>query len=363
MGAVAAVAIAVNSQRHTLTDAFRRLGRLSPGWLLAALAVETVSFVVAAELQHHLLAAGGVRLDRGFLLAVTYASTAVSAVLPAGVAFSAGYTYRRLTRKGASARLAVWALVASGVVSTAALVVLGLAGAQVLGVGITRSGPGKLAVGLATAGAVGAVVLLAWISRQPSRLKNIEGALARTARLSRRLGRSGRVRGPNQAAWLQATPSDPVPMGISSWLGASSLAAASWVVDWVALAAAFVALRLGVPWHGLLLAYVASQIAASLPVLGCIGLAEGSLTVALVCIGVRSDSALAVALVYRLISFWVTLPIGWLAWVHLRRVEGRPEAPGPAAHEAVRPDEDIFSVAKSRHEPKHSAAVVTPLRN
>ena len=78
---------------------------------------------------------------------------------------------------------------------------------------------------------------------------------------------------------------------------------------------------------------VASQVAASLPVLGCVGLVEVSLTVALVCSGVRPDSALAAALLYRLIGFWSTLPVGWLAWTWLRRRE-QPEAVLSADHKA-----------------------------
>jgi putative heme transporter len=344
VGVALALAVALSSQWHTLAEAIRRLGRLAPWWLAAALVVETISFVVAAELQRHLLVAGGVRLGRGFMVALTYASTAVSAVLPAGVAFSASYSYRRLTRRGSSAPLAVWTLVASGVVSTAALAVLGLAGAEVLGVGIMRSPLAELATGLIAGGATGAVVLLGWISRQPSRLKKITAFWARVARLPRALARRRRVRGESQGSWLVEAQGQPVPMGISSWLGASALATAAWVVDWAVLALAFVALGLGVPWHGLLLAYVASQLAASLPVVGCVGLAEGSLTVALVCIGTRPDSALAVALVYRLVSFWATLPIGWLAWAHLRQEERR-AAPCSAVKEPLLHGDGILSLA------------------
>ena len=77
----------------------------------------------------------------------------------------------------------------------------------------------------------------------------------------------------------------------------------------------------GVPWSRLLWAYVVIQLIVSIPFVGCIGLAEGSMTLALICIGVRPAPALAVVLVYRLVSFWLTLPLGWFASRYLARAE------------------------------------------
>ena len=45
------------------------------------------------------------------------------------------------------------------------------------------------------------------------------------------------------------------------------------------------------------------------------------MSVALICIGVRPAPALAVVLVYRLVSFWLTLPLGWFASRYLARAE------------------------------------------
>jgi uncharacterized membrane protein YbhN (UPF0104 family) len=45
---------------------------------------------------------------------------------------------------------------------------------------------------------------------------------------------------------------------------------------------------------------------------------------ALVCSGVRPSAAIAGVLVYRLVSFWLVLPAGWLAWGYLDRRQARP---------------------------------------
>jgi hypothetical protein len=51
---------------------------------------------------------------------------------------------------------------------------------------------------------------------------------------------------------------------------------------------------------------------------GC-GLVEGSLTLALVAGGGTASAALAAVLLYRLISYWGTLPVGGIGYLVIRR--------------------------------------------
>ena len=330
---VVAVTVALAAHSHTLRDATRHLGRLSPGWLGLAVLAEGVSLVMSAELQRHLLASAGARLGRRFLVAVAYASGAVSALLPAGAALSASYSYRRLTGRGASRTLTAWVLVASGVVSIVALLFLGLVGAQVRG--LLCSALGRLAGGAITTAGIGALALLAWTSRG-SRLETISASVERGLDRADALLRLGRRRTVDQRLVLLSADGDEIAMGTTAWLGAVFLAAGNWLVDCAALALAFLALGVAVPWPGLLLAYVVSQIVVALPVLGCIGVAEGSVTLVLTCLGVAPDRALAVAVLYRLVTFWSVLPMGWLAWAHLRRQEGRVGLGSPASRDSLR---------------------------
>jgi uncharacterized protein (TIRG00374 family) len=93
---------------------------------------------------------------------------------------------------------------------------------------------------------------------------------------------------------------------------------ANWVLDCGCLALSFVALGVGVPWKGLLLAYGAGQLAANLPITpGGLGVVEGSLTIALVAFGGSKVSTVAVVLLYRILSFWIELPVGWATWATL----------------------------------------------
>ena len=76
----------------------------------------------------------------------------------------------------------------------------------------------------------------------------------------------------------------------------------------------FLAIDAPIPWTGLLLAYGAGQLAATLPITpGGLGVVEGSITVALVAFGGAETSTAYAVLLYRIISFWFILVLGWLA--------------------------------------------------
>ena len=119
----------------------------------------------------------------------------------------------------------------------------------------------------------------------------------------------------------------------------------NWLLDCACFAMMFLALDVPIPWKGLLLAYGAGQLAASLPITpGGLGVVEGFITVALVAFGGSEASTAYTVLLYRIISFWMILVIGWafigqLA-LQVRRgrwnrqalssdVEAGPEAYGP----------------------------------
>ena len=100
-----------------------------------------------------------------------------------------------------------------------------------------------------------------------------------------------------------------------------------WVADCGCLAFAFLAVGAPVPWQGLLLAYCAAQLAVNLPITpGGLGVVEGSLTVALVAFGGGRAPVVAAVLLYRLISFWLPLPVGAGCYVVLARKRRRQES-------------------------------------
>ena len=76
-----------------------------------------------------------------------------------------------------------------------------------------------------------------------------------------------------------------------------------------------------------LLAYVVAQVMGMVPLTpGGLGFVETGLTGALVLAGVAADAAVLATLLYRLVSFWMPIPIGALAWAGL--AVNRPGAAG-----------------------------------
>jgi uncharacterized membrane protein YbhN (UPF0104 family) len=311
VAASAAVVAGVAIQRHAVLDAAARLGRVSPPLLLVALLFEAVSLTAAAELQRRLLSGGGVRTRLRSLLALVWASNAVGAVLPAGAAASTVYTYRQLTRRGAPSTVVGWLLATSGVISGAALALLVVVGAQLRGVLSRCSAVDALEVVASMGAVVGTIGVLAWASAHPGRIT----AVARRARRPRPRSRVG---GPAPDR-RRISELPPVALSGGAWATIGALAVANWAADGAVLAVSLVAVGARPYWCGVVFAYALSQVAASVPLLpGSIGVAEGSLVVALMCAGVGAPEALAATLLYRVASFWLQLPPGAAAWAALR---------------------------------------------
>jgi uncharacterized protein (TIRG00374 family) len=93
---------------------------------------------------------------------------------------------------------------------------------------------------------------------------------------------------------------------------------ANWLFDCTCFAVMFLAVHSTIPWKGLLLAYGAGQLAAALPITpGGLGAVEGSITIALVAFGGAQVTTVDAVLIYRIISFWLVLLVGWAAWAQL----------------------------------------------
>jgi hypothetical protein len=100
----------------------------------------------------------------------------------------------------------------------------------------------------------------------------------------------------------------------------TGLALANWLADAAVLAVSIRATGAAVPWHDLLLVYGSGIAAQSLNITpGGLGVAEGTLSLALIATGLRAGQALAAVLLYRLASFWLVAFAGWLVLLWLRR--------------------------------------------
>lgn len=282
------------------------LGSLRWWWLPGALVLEAASLTCFAAVQYRLLGAGGLRPRPAPLVGITLASQAITNSLPGGAAVAAVYGFRWYRRLGADDGLAGWAMVGTGVAAALGLALVA-AGGLVLA---TEQGatldliPVVLGVLVVTL-AVGAL----FVHERPLGI-----VVNRLVRASHRL--TGRPRGDLEAHIEQVV--DRVTVVRLRWrqIGVVvGLALATWLLDCSCFALSFLLVGAAIPWKGLLLAYGAGQLAANLPITpGGLGAVEGSLTIALAYFGGAQAGTVDAVLVYRIISFWGVLVVGWLAW-------------------------------------------------
>ena len=303
-------------------DAYFR--RLRWDWVLAAAAAEVASFVAFAGVQRRLLRAGHVRAPLLSMTALTVAGTAIQNTVPGGVVLTTAFVFRRYRRYGADETLAGWVIVSVAVVSFASLALIGAVGV-VLALG-SASDLGLVGV-IAGVLVFAALMVVAWVKHAVWL-----GRSAGLLRLGQRLVK--RPRGDPDAILLRLLEQlGAIHPRRWDWALAGGLASANWLLDMACLAAAFRAVGAGVPWRALLIAYTAGQLASLVPITpGGLGIVEGSLAVALVAFGGGEGTSVAAVVIYRLLSFWLVLPVGWGAWAGiglLGRRQARRDAVAP----------------------------------
>jgi len=309
---VAVVAVAgyfVGERTSDLRAAGHILARVSWHWLGLAVLFEAASIVVFARLQRLLLRAGGVRLRLRTLVEITVAGNAVSATLPGGVAWAASWAFGQLKRRGVDPFLRVWVFLVAGAVSSFALFLVVFAGIEFAG----GRGPvanlrwaalalASIPVAAVMAGGVRhtrpARALGSWIIRE---LDSVPGG--------RWLVRSVRA---------VVTRVGAIHMGPLRWAQVLGFALLNWLYDCMVLVVSLVALHVPVPWRGIFVVYGLTQIAATIPITpGGLGVVEGGLVALLHAYGVPTEQAFAVTILFRIVSFWGLVPIGWVVWVAL----------------------------------------------
>ncbi len=290
-------------KRRELTGAFHELGHLNYWWVLGAFVAEAASFVGYAYLQQVVLRVGGARLSMSSLTLVSLANIAIAYTIPGEPAVSSAYRYRYFRQRGASGASAGWAILTLLIAQAIGMSLLLLIGVLVALTGnLGKHDTALVLVGLVIVLAAGALLV-----RRDLLLRFLHSVV----RLSKRI--TGHPRD-NLEVRIESTLARmrEIPMSTGSTFLVVGLAPALWLVDCVCLACCFGAVRAPLPWSGILLAFGVSQIAASLPFIpGGLGVVEGSLAVVLVAYGTHKVPALAVVLIYRLLTFWLAILVGW----------------------------------------------------
>jgi putative heme transporter len=298
------------SKRGELAGARHHLAGASGGWLAAAIAVEALSLLTFAWLQHRVLRLSGTSIGLTGLFLLALANDAIANSVPGEPAVSSAYRYRYYRRRGASGASAGWTIFTILVAQAIGMSLLLLLGVIVALAG----GTSTQTAGITVIGLVLVLGACAILIRRDLVLRLASALVRGIDRLTgHRKGESdgGRI---TIAARIERTLTRmrEIPLGPRSTMAVIAIAAAVWGCDFLCLVCSFRAVHAPIPWHAVLLAYGVAQVVGSLPIVpGGLGIVEGSLAVVLVAYGAAQVTAVSAALAFRLVSFWLAIAVGW----------------------------------------------------
>lgn len=305
----------------SLFGAWPRLADVEFWWFPVLVVLEACSFaalwwLARLALAHH---AGDedaqtVQAGWGTIATAQLAGNAASKVVPAGPAAGGVVQAKLLIQTGQRPAVVASALTAIGLITAGVLLLL-----PVLTVPALLIGPPparQLEHGLLVSLILSIVIVgLGFAVLKWTRFVVVIGRAA--GRVIHVVKRS--VTADSCAATL-VTQRDRVAAAFEGhWWSAVFAAAANRMFDYAALVAALAALDVHARPSEVLLAYVVAQALALVPITpGGLGFVDAGLTALLVVIGVSADTALIGTLLYRLVSFWLPIPVGVLAWTGWR---------------------------------------------
>ena len=305
----------VATQWHHLDDLPGILARASWYWLVAALVLQTSAIGTLARQQRRFLEVRGGRYPLPSVVATTYAGNAISVSLPVvGPAAAAVFSYKRFTKIGVEPSVASWALAMSGIYTTVTYAAVTAIAAAFTG---SRAGVISGVVSIAVI-VVPALVLLVGMQRPAVRRRARLFALwvVRTwCRLRHRPS------APMEAAYVSGIEKiATLRLGGKGALLTMLLTLANVLTKIGVLAAVALAIHGSVPWAGIVLAWAAGQGLQLLNLTPAgLGVVDAAIGVALVGIGFPTPTAIAIVLVYRVISLWLVLLAGSITLFYIRR--------------------------------------------
>ena len=246
------------------------------------------------------------------------ASGALGRVVPGGPAAAGALQYRMLVQAGIPSSLAGIGIGVASIVLVAILAALPVLAipAVLLGVAVPER--------LWQAGLLGIAVFVALLAISATLLAS-DRAVAWVGRTWIRIGTRLRPRKPPPAdlpeRWRDQRDLVRTALG-RRWWEAVTGGAGRWLFDWLTLVTALAAVGQHPRPTLILLSFCAAQLLAQVPITpGGLGVVEAGLTGTLVLIGVPAGAAAVATLAYRLVSYWLALPAGGVAYlVHRRHI-------------------------------------------
>jgi putative heme transporter len=290
VGTVAVLGVGVYlvaARRGSIEHALSKLGNAQPGWIAVGVAAELVSLVCYAALVRVLLQLGAVTVPFRALFSLTVIGIAMLNSLPGGQAISTIYWYEQLRRYAVQRSVAAFALLVSTLLGIVTLVLLAAAG---LAVGSHGFGAQARLPVLVSAAAILVAAVLGRRRFVPVALWAVRHLGARDAL-------------PEQ----QVAANHLVSLLVLGFL--------NWLFDAAVLFAALAAMGQTISVGGVVVAYTLGQLVSAIPILpGGGGTIEATMSAGLIVAGGTGAAVIAAVLLYRIVSAWALVPLGWGLW-------------------------------------------------
>ena len=301
-------------QRHAL----ELVGQASPAWLVAAVIVECVSIVFYSLLFRRLLDLLRYPVSLGLALRINLAGLAAAHLFSAGGVGGAAVTYRVLQKRGMPHAMVLIAVIFQNAFAYLLLFALFAASLIVL---ILRGQGGDAATLVSTILVVLMFVLTGygfWLLNHPSSLRRRTHQVV--AWLERRISRL-RIDPSRLDEWLDGVVDGWRRLRRDGWghLRTVGHAAGYWGFDIICLFFVMFAFHRYLAVDKVIIAYVVAYVVGTFsPTPSGLGAVEGVLIALLVGFGLDSSAAVAIVLVYRLIFFWLPIPVGLGTYASVR---------------------------------------------
>ena len=311
---LAAVAFAVEylvlPQIAGARNALHVLGGVRPAYLVLGAVLEILSVVAYAALTRSVLPAAG-RPSLWTLLRIDATTLGISHIVPGGAATASAVRFRLLHVHGVPGPDAALGAAVQGVGSAIVLNVI-------LWVGLVVSIPARGFDPLYTTAAVlGAVLVAGGVAAVVLLTRGQESSVRFVRAVARRipyLAEDTVERYVRSAATRLKELSKDRRMLVQAVLWATL----NWLLDAAALWVFVAAYGFRVPIDGLVVSFGLANVVAALPVTpGGLGLVEGVLVPSIVGFGAPRGIALLGVVSYRLINFWLPIPVAGLAYLSL----------------------------------------------
>lgn len=290
------------------------LSRINVGWLVTGTVLEAASLLCYALLNRTLLL--GARPAFSRLVRIVLATTAVDKVIPGGAAAGAGLGYQLLTSDGVEGPDAGFALATEAIGSAIVLNVM-LWLSLLITIPLAGLHPIYVTIALASVLAMlGASALVYTFTRGEERAVRIVRAVGR------RIPRVGQDR---LERLVRQIGDSVVHLGRDPTLLRRGVlwAGLNWLLDAASLWSFVAAFGHLVNPVELFVAYGVANVLAVFPVVpGGLGVIEASAVALLVSFGTAADVATLGVLGWRLVNFWLPIPVGAAAYISLRVPRG-----------------------------------------